>query len=73
LTSSSPRLSRDLYYLPWRRPERNEFHVGRGEYFVLGDNARNSSDSRDWGSLPEKNLIGRAMNVWWPLRASKRL
>ncbi|WP_052889995.1 signal peptidase I [Thermogemmatispora carboxidivorans] len=36
-------------------------------YFVLGDNRAGSSDSRDWGFVPRKNIIGRAALVYWPL------
>ncbi|RME76288.1 MAG: signal peptidase I [Planctomycetota bacterium] len=36
------------------------------EYFALGDNSPNSQDSRDWGPVPAKNLLGRAFIVFWP-------
>jgi signal peptidase I len=35
-------------------------------YFVLGDNSSNSSDSRFWGLLPAKSVIGRATYCYWP-------
>lgn len=41
--------------------------VEPNEYFVMGDNRGNSSDSREWGLVPRHNIIGRAMLVYWPL------
>jgi signal peptidase I len=46
------------------------YHVQPGETWVLGDNRNNSSDSRAWyggrgGGVPDANIKGRAMFVWW--------
>jgi signal peptidase I len=42
------------------------FTVPPHGYFALGDNSYNSSDSRYWGIVPERNVIGRGFFVYWP-------
>ena len=41
--------------------------VKRGYYFVMGDHRNNSSDSRSWGEVPKKYIIGKVQLRWWPI------
>jgi signal peptidase I len=43
-----------------------EFVVPPNRYMAMGDNTVSSKDSRDWGSLPGKNIFGKAAFIYWP-------
>lgn len=42
------------------------WHVPKGDYFFMGDNRGASCDSRDWGPVPRKDLIGEVFFIYWP-------
>ena len=48
------------------RHNSEEYTVPADHYFMLGDNTRFSADSRVWGPVPRRNLIGRPAIVFWP-------
>jgi signal peptidase I len=42
--------------------------IRQGYYYVMGDHRNNSSDSRHWGEVPKKYIIGRVQLRWWPIQ-----
>jgi signal peptidase I len=50
---------------PWslNRP----YTVPAGSYFMMGDNRLDSDDSRSWGPVPARDLIGKAFLIYWPI------
>jgi len=45
--------------------------ISTGYYFVMGDHRNNSSDSRHWGLVPKKYIIGKVQVRWWPMPAAR--
>lgn len=60
--------SKEGYYTGYTLQGRSKVgaELGDGEYYALGDNSANSSDSRTWGIVPEENIVGRAAFVYYP-------
>lgn len=59
-------MSQEGYYTGYTLLGARHANLGKGEYWALGDNSANSSDSRNWGVVPEENIVGRAAFVYYP-------
>ena len=60
----------DGQLIPWRfrlfHDGDFKFSIPQNEYMAFGDNTMNSTDSRDWGTLPGKNIFGTPSFIYWP-------
>jgi signal peptidase I len=50
-----------------------KIRVPKDSYYVLGDNSASSRDSRFWGFVPKRNMLGKAVFRWWPPNRMGRL
>ncbi|MBN9121261.1 MAG: hypothetical protein J0I06_19270, partial [Planctomycetes bacterium] len=62
------KLFRDVYYTRsgGDQAEADIYYVQPGHYLCLGDNSAQSSDSRRWGTVPDRLMLGKAVFVFWP-------
>lgn len=66
---SGIKLHRDVYYTRsgGDQTEADIYYVQPGHYLCLGDNSAQSSDSRRWGTVPDRLMLGKAVFVFYPI------
>ena len=65
-TDPAPPIAGSTITEPWSLNQ--PYKVPPGTYFMMGDNRLDSDDSRVWGPVPARDLIGKAFFIYWPLR-----
>lgn len=72
IPATEPSLVSNYYYNGGDYAKEGEaIIVPKDCYFTLGDNSSSSRDSRYWGFVPRKNLLGKVMVIYWPLHRMK--
>lgn len=70
------RLDRDIFYTRKGTGDHtgaDTYYVQPGHYMCMGDNSAQSSDSRTWGVVPERLMLGKAVFVFWPAFPDNRI
>ena len=66
-----PRISKRYYYNYGQYGQVGQkVLIPEDSYYVLGDNSGSSKDSRYWGFVTKKDIIGKAFKVYWPINRS---
>jgi len=64
LTETLGSISHDILIHEGSGNRDGQWEVPEGHFFVMGDNRDRSNDSREWGFVPEENLMGKAVGIW---------